>query len=106
MDVKEKENGVNITDDNARATTDQVSSPSRKRTYRATSAGRSEFYYSDIEADRRLAKARDSLTGIGDTAYQHFKDVLESMSEKHNIEVIKLHIISTMNNYTKTFQKN
>jgi len=95
MDSNERENGVNITEDNARATSDQVSSPSRKRTYRTTSSGRSEFYYSDIEADRRLAKARDSLTGIGDTAYQHFKDVLDSLAEKHNIEVTKNLILIT-----------
>lgn len=59
----------------------------RRKHYRSTPVRSSQFYYSDLEADKRLEKARDSLTGIGDTAYKHFKDVLESLTDKHNIEV-------------------
>jgi hypothetical protein len=58
----------------------------RRKYYRST-PNRKQFYYSDLEADKRLEKARDSLTGIGDTAYKHFKDVLESLTDKHTIEV-------------------
>lgn len=87
MEENTQENGINGADEAAKAAKEAMTSPARKRQYRTTSTKRSEFYYSDLEADRRLAKARDSLSGIGDTAYQHFKDVLESMADKHNIEV-------------------
>ena len=42
---------------------------------------------STANTERRLTVAKDAVSGLGDKAYESFKEVFEDMAEKHEDEV-------------------
>lgn len=40
----------------------------------------------------RLSVAKDAVSGLGDKAYESFREVFEDMAQKHEIEVRYFHL--------------
>lgn len=49
---------------------------------------------STIHTERRLSVAKDAVSGLGDKAYESFREVFEDITQKHEDEVCILIIVN------------